>query len=77
LAATSVKRGEHVKRGDRIGAIGTSGMRAWPGYEHVHWELQKGKGGPYEDPVSKTVGCFDATRPYPTDRLVLTYPVKC
>jgi len=77
LSAISVKRGEDVKRGDRIGAIGTSGMRAWPGYEHVHWERQKGKGGPYEDPVSKTMGCFDATRLYPTNRLVLTYPVKC
>lgn len=46
LSAISVKRGEDVKRGDRIGAVGTSGMRAWPGYEHVHWELQKGKGVP-------------------------------
>ena len=52
-------------------------MRAWPGYEHVHWQPQKGKGGPYEDPVWKTMGCFDATGLYPTDRLVLTYPVKC
>lgn len=77
LSAISVKRGEDVKRGDRIGAIGTTGMRAWPGYEHVHWELRKGKGGPYEDPVSRTTGCFEATRAYPTDRLVLTYPVKC
>jgi hypothetical protein len=27
-----------VKRGQRIGAVGTSGQRAWPGFEHVHLE---------------------------------------
>jgi murein DD-endopeptidase MepM/ murein hydrolase activator NlpD len=77
LSAVAVTRGQRVKRGDPIGAIGTSGMRAWPGYEHVHWELQKGRWGPYEDPLPRTVGCFDEARPYPADRLALTFPVKC
>jgi len=77
LSAILVKRGDDVKRGARIGAIGTTGMRAWPGYEHLHWELQKGRGGPYEDPISRTIGCFKDTERYPADRFVLTYPVPC
>jgi murein DD-endopeptidase MepM/ murein hydrolase activator NlpD len=77
LSAIGVTRGQPVKRGDPIGAIGTSGMRAWPGYEHVHWELQRGRGGPYEDPLPRTIGCFDPARRYPSERLVLTFPVKC
>jgi murein DD-endopeptidase MepM/ murein hydrolase activator NlpD len=77
LSAVAVRRGEEVRRGDPVGAIGTSGMRAWPGYEHVHWELQNGRGGPREDPLARTVGCFDPARAYPRDRLALTYPVAC
>jgi hypothetical protein len=30
-----------------------------------------------EDPLPRMVGCFDETKLYPADRLVLTYPVKC
>jgi hypothetical protein len=29
-----------------------------------------------EDPLPRIVGCFDDTKMYPTDRLVLTYPVR-
>jgi hypothetical protein len=29
------------------------------------------------DPLPLTVGCFDLGKSYPTDRLVLTYPVRC
>lgn len=75
LSELSVKRGEDVKRGQPIGVIGMTGQRAWPRYEHVHWELRTGDR--HEDPVPRTTGCFDATRQYPADRLVLTYPVKC
>jgi murein DD-endopeptidase MepM/ murein hydrolase activator NlpD len=78
LAVISVKPGEGITRGQRIGEIGTTGQRAWPGYEHVHWELQRGGDmKDIEDPVSRLAGCFDETRLYPADRLVLTYPVKC
>ena len=78
FSAISVKPGEMVKRGQRIGAIGTTGQRAWPGYEHVHLELQRGTDAKdVEDPVPRIVGCFDGTKLYPTDRLVLTYPVRC
>jgi hypothetical protein len=29
------------------------------------------------DPLPRMAGCFDAGARYPTDRLVLTYPVRC
>jgi murein DD-endopeptidase MepM/ murein hydrolase activator NlpD len=78
LSAISVKVGDTVTRGQRIGALGTTGQRAWPGYEHVHLELQRGADlKDLHDPLSRTVGCFDASAPYPVDRLVLTYPVPC
>jgi murein DD-endopeptidase MepM/ murein hydrolase activator NlpD len=78
FSVISVRPGERVTRGQRIGAIGTSGQRAWPGYEHVHLELQRGRDvQAVEDPVPRIVGCFDATVSYPTDRLVLTHPVTC
>jgi len=74
----AVRPGDRVKRGQRIGAVGTSGHRAWPGFEHVHLELQRGRdSGDIEDPLPKIIGCFDGTKAYPADGLVLTYPVKC
>jgi hypothetical protein len=30
-----------------------------------------------EDPLPRMVGCFDAMKQYPAERLVLTYPVTC
>lgn len=78
FSSISVKLGDFVKRGDRIGTIGTTGWRSQPtttGYEHVHWELMTGRG--MVDPLPLTVGCFDPKQAYPTDRLVLTYPVEC
>ncbi len=78
LSALAVTAGETPRRGQRVGAVGTTGQRAWPGYEHVHWELQRGSDlRAVEDPAPWVVGCFDATRTYPTDRLALTYPVRC
>jgi murein DD-endopeptidase MepM/ murein hydrolase activator NlpD len=78
FSAISVHPGERVTRGQPIGAIGTSGQRAFPGYEHVHLELQRGRDvEDIRDPVPWIVGCFDGTKLYPADRLVLTYPVKC
>jgi murein DD-endopeptidase MepM/ murein hydrolase activator NlpD len=78
LAAIAVTVGEGVTRGQRLGALGTSGQRAWPGYEHVHLELQRGTDPrDLHDPVPLMVGCFDAAARYPSDRLALTYPVSC
>jgi murein DD-endopeptidase MepM/ murein hydrolase activator NlpD len=77
-AELAVRVGDDVRRGQRIGALGTTGQRAWPGYEHVHLELQKGpeKSG-VEDPLLRMAGCFEPSARYATDRLVLTYPMRC
>jgi murein DD-endopeptidase MepM/ murein hydrolase activator NlpD len=79
LATVTVKQGDHIKRGETIGTIGTTGWRRVPttttGFEHVHWELVSDRS--LVDPLPFTVGCFDAKQTYPTDRLVLTYPVQC
>lgn len=78
FSMVAVQVGDRVKRGQRIGAIGTSGQRAFPGFEHVHLELQRGRDPKdIEDPLPKVAGCFDESKAYPADRLVLTYPVKC
>lgn len=78
FSAIAVSPGDSVRRGQRIGAVGTSGQRAWPGFEHVHLELQRGRDiNDIEDPLPRIVGCFDETKRYPADGLVLTYPVKC
>jgi murein DD-endopeptidase MepM/ murein hydrolase activator NlpD len=77
-AALAVAPGDVVARGQRIGTLGTTGQRAWPGFEHVHLELQRGTNSQdVEDPAPRIVGCFDGQAPYPVDRLVLTYPVRC
>jgi murein DD-endopeptidase MepM/ murein hydrolase activator NlpD len=79
LSTASVKVDDLVKRGDHIGTVGTTGWRRSPigttGFEHVHWELRTERGR--VDPLSITEGCFDPKRAYPTERLVLTYPVRC
>ena len=74
----AVRAGDRVKRGQRIGAVGTSGQRAWPGFEHVHLEVQRGRDvNAIEDPLPRIVGCFKETEPYTATGLALTYPVKC
>ncbi len=78
FSVIAVRVGDMVKRGQRIGAIGTSGQRAFPGFEHVHLEVQRGRNvKDIEDPLTRIVGCFDKAKLYPVDRVVLTYPVKC
>src|SRR5207247_10146700 len=39
LTAFAVAVGEHVARGQRVGTVGLTGQRAWPGPGHVHPEL--------------------------------------
>ena len=77
-ATLLVRAGDAVRRGQRIATLGTTGQRAWPGYEHVHLELQRGSNrDDVEDPMRWLAGCFDPHAAYPTDRVVLTYPVPC
>jgi murein DD-endopeptidase MepM/ murein hydrolase activator NlpD len=75
LSSYTVAFGDEVTRGQVIGYIGTTGRRAGDGYEHVHWELRAHS--IHEDPVPMTIGCFDTKQSYPTERLVLTWPLKC
>lgn len=78
LSEVDVRFGDDVKRGQRIGAAGTLGQRAWPGFEHVHLEVQQGPDiNAIEDPRPRIVGCVDEAQQYAPARLVLTYPVKC
>ena len=78
FSAIAVRPGDSVRRGQRLGAVGTSGQRAWPGFEHVHLELQRGRDlNDIADPLPRIAGCFDEMKRYPADGLVLTYPVKC
>lgn len=73
-----VRPGDVVRRGQRIGSLGTTGQRSFPGYEHVHLEIQRSADiNDLEDPMRRMAGCFDAAASYPTDRLVLTYPLPC
>ena len=78
---------QQVKRGEPIGRMGDSGnardcrrVRPCP---HVHLELTASETGHVAvsgvtfDPMASSAGCFDSMKTYPTDRLVLTYPVRC
>jgi murein DD-endopeptidase MepM/ murein hydrolase activator NlpD len=83
LQESLVQPGQAVARGQTIGRIGISGNAVK--IPHVHWELctsdcsshRDGNLWGTADPMSLAAGCFDATDAYPTDRLVLTFPVEC
>jgi len=86
LRQASVRPTQRVKRGDIIGEVGL--YRCSGGVVHVHMELWSfetlpRQGAPRddlagtEDPLRHAAGCFNSNKQYPTDHLVLTYPVKC
>ena len=90
LHTIGVKKGDAVKRGQVIGTLGASGepsMRAkiyFTAIPMLHFMLserpERRVDGQVErtyDPMQFIVGCFDPAKKYPTDRLVLTYPLKC
>ena len=83
LQKASVEVGDHVRRGDVIGEVGL-----YPCSDevvHVHMEVWNAELQPRadddllgtENPLNYSAGCFDRRKAYPTDRLVLTYPVSC
>jgi len=79
----TVRPGQRVSRGEQIGMVGTSGGAF--SIPHVHLEVctfacishADGDLSGTEDPLKIAEGCFDDTRAYPADRLVLTFPVAC
>lgn len=81
-----VQPGQEVKRGDHIGSLGDSGVagNCRPQCPIVHMELStvswghpKATPGETFDALQFSIGCFVQGKTYPTDRLVLTYPVRC
>jgi len=78
LTRAVVTPGQVVSRGQTIGFSGTSGNSA--NVPHVHLELctvscashRDGDLRGTQDPIPLVVGCFEAARAYPTDRLALT-----
>ena len=85
----SVEIGQQVKRGDKIGTLGDSGVasgcrRQGSACAIVHMELNTdGQGHPTAlegttfDVLMHSAGCLDPTTSYPNDKLVLTHPVRC
>jgi murein DD-endopeptidase MepM/ murein hydrolase activator NlpD len=79
---------QQVKRGQIVGRMGDTGdaatcrpIRPCP---HVHFELVADGASHAQaietvtfDPLAFSAGCFDPRKSYPTDRLVLTHPVRC
>lgn len=82
LQEARVQMDQVVKRGDVIGLMGATGNAG--GVPHVHFELTSVASGHASmvhgvtfDPLPVIVGCFDPSRTYESDRLVLTYPIRC
>lgn len=78
LERHAVSAAQKIKRGEVIGFVGTTGNAL--NIPHVHFGLGRfhpGRELGTDDPLTFLVGCFDFPKPYPTDRLVLTYPVRC
>jgi len=78
LRSAAVRVGDRVLRGAVVGEVGLF----WGSGEviHVHWRLWRivhGSKSPNEDPLPWTDGCFDARKTYSSDRLALTFPVRC
>ncbi len=90
LEKIHVRLGDAVTRGQVIAALGVSGeptLRAVHPREPIpmlHFGLGTARMARFDgelentlDPMSMTVGCFDAAKTYSADRLVLTYPLRC
>ena len=75
LDRTLMKVGDPVRRGQVVGHIGTTGATSFQ-YSHVHFEITLHGIAP-QDPEKIVIGCFDPNRAYPSDRVVLTWPLRC
>ena len=83
MQSLTVRQGQTVARGEQIGLVGTSGNAV--NIPHVHLELCTvactshidGDLSGTADPLAVAAGCFDPDRTYPSDRLVLTFPLTC
>lgn len=85
LKSRSVKRGDVVARGQRIGGLGRGGLTA-AGILHLHFEVQERQpSGRFKqfDPHRYWINgvgrvtCFEPERSYPEDTFAITYPVQC
>jgi murein DD-endopeptidase MepM/ murein hydrolase activator NlpD len=79
LSEVAVHAGQSVRRAEVLGRTGTTGLRPGPGFEHLHFEVRNGptRDATRLDPMTFIIGCFEPGLQYPTDRLVLTYPLSC
>jgi murein DD-endopeptidase MepM/ murein hydrolase activator NlpD len=83
MQSLTVRQGQTVTRGEQIGLVGTSGNAV--NIPHVHMELctvacashVDGDLSGTSDPLAVAAGCFDPDRTYPSERLVLTFPLSC
>lgn len=82
LQKAIVKLGQRVARGDVIGEVGLFPYSG--GVVHVHWMLCTNRScsgvgdlGGTADPMGLAVGCYRSEKQYPSDHLVLTFPVRC
>ena len=83
MQAVTVDVGQVVARGEPIGEVGRSGSTNE--VPHVHLELcmfpcESHGDGDFdgtEDPLAIAAGCYDTAQAYPSDRLVITFPVHC
>lgn len=75
LEKASVRAGQRVMRGEKIGEVGL--FWGSGGVVHVHWRLCRGDCSETLNPIPKTTGCYKAGATYPAAQLVLTYPLRC
>jgi murein DD-endopeptidase MepM/ murein hydrolase activator NlpD len=86
LQRSLVTAGRPVKRGEKIGEVGHTGVFSG-GVPHMHlamctfactFAVRDGQFTGTLDPMDYDAGCFDPDRTYvPTDRPILTHPIEC
>lgn len=84
LHRTDVVVGQVLKRGDKIGQLGSTGAAAV--FQHLHFEFRRGETIQKADPVDPNlywidgvgrVTCFEPGRVYPERPIRITYPTTC